>query len=861
MSELSRADPDETLQSRVRRACEAHYDSPKEAFLERVWPELRESYILMVQALEALWKSYLEEEQIAADVRGRVKSTTSVRKSLERREKDRIEITKEPYKTIDEIFQDVHDLAGIRIIVDFAPHINKVKELINKTFQKTKEPSLWLSNRLAKDVWEEIFGAYEGYNYPVKFDTTLHDSMKQYCNVTVEIQVTSIAEALYNRLAHPLLYKSASKPLSRTEKGVIALSHGLALCYSVCLLIMQPRLEEASQKLKENPELLDTMREAAMVFDDEGEETTLDALNNQMRNDIPESPSGKTPEQDASISSSTSTPIHMLLSMLKASVHGEGTPDEQLEWMERRVMKGFASLPSCEDARFDSGDVHDSPKCHDGTMLTVRSRIETWVKDYQAPTVTWLHAPAGTGKSTLARTVAEDLMRSRNLAAGYFFGRGDIDRNHPSRVFPTIASQLSDALPAFGPRLRDSIQDRSIERLLKLNLEEQFRILIETPLTNMPVSGKNKPAKAIIIDALDECSDLSKLDSLLSLLASLRRLTSLRLCVLLTSRNVLRVSYAFDKLQDDGHAYITINHHREYKDESRTGIEQYLSAKFKEIKRRRKIQADPWPTRKDFKAIVREATTPSPLFIYASSLMSSIDHTNPTYEPTAQLQKWLSGCRQGENRLQTMYNRTLSDIVGSDAQQKSQVLLFLGSITALAKPLSLKALSGLLEQSQDTTSHWVRNLQSVLDVPEDLEEPIFLINRSLQDVLFVEQENTGQLTVDNSFTINRQEAHDILATKCLNRMMRQDGGLRKDRCNFSQKAIDRSEISGTAVSQAIPFDLQYACLYWVHHLDEAKRGFDRRTYEFLTNHFFHWIETLSSLGGVSEIRENINYLE
>jgi hypothetical protein len=65
---------------------------------------------------------------------------------------------------------------------------------------------------------------------------------------------------LYNKLAHPLLYKQQAGDISRRDEMVIDLSHGLSLCYSICLLYAQDKLGNIEQP---DQGLMSAMRSAA----------------------------------------------------------------------------------------------------------------------------------------------------------------------------------------------------------------------------------------------------------------------------------------------------------------------------------------------------------------------------------------------------------------------------------------------------------------------------------------------------------------------------------------------------------------------------------------------------------------------
>ncbi|KAH7232413.1 hypothetical protein B0J15DRAFT_355321, partial [Fusarium solani] len=98
-------------------------------------------------------------------------------------------------------------------------------------------------------------------------------------------------------------------------------------------------------------------------------------------------------------------------------------------------------------ARYDSSEVRDNPKCLKDTRISIRNKIAEWANEGTDENIFWLSGPAGTGKSTIARTLADFFAAENQLVAGYFFKRGEEGRNGTARFFPTIASQLVDKIP------------------------------------------------------------------------------------------------------------------------------------------------------------------------------------------------------------------------------------------------------------------------------------------------------------------------------------------------------------------------------------------------------------------------------
>ena len=84
------------------------------------------------------------------------------------------------------------------------------------------------------------------------------------------------------------------------------------------------------------------------------------------------------------------------------------------------------------------------PKCLDGTRVDLLQRIREWASSSDSPNIFLLTGIAGTGKSTVARTVAEEFKRKKKLGCYIFFERGKTDSSTTtSTVIRTIAYHLA----------------------------------------------------------------------------------------------------------------------------------------------------------------------------------------------------------------------------------------------------------------------------------------------------------------------------------------------------------------------------------------------------------------------------------
>ncbi|KAI9035062.1 uncharacterized protein KD926_004663 [Aspergillus affinis] len=108
-------------------------------------------------------------------------------------------------------------------------------------------------------------------------------------------------------------------------------------------------------------------------------------------------------------------------------------------------------VPKVDYVAFNTDNMKRNPPsyCHGDTRKEILSTIRQWGEGGDDKCIFWLRGMAGTGKSTIARTVARMFDHERRLGASFFFVRGYAGRAEPSKLFPTIAYQLVRALPGF----------------------------------------------------------------------------------------------------------------------------------------------------------------------------------------------------------------------------------------------------------------------------------------------------------------------------------------------------------------------------------------------------------------------------
>ncbi|KAF9643962.1 hypothetical protein BDM02DRAFT_3263813, partial [Thelephora ganbajun] len=153
----------------------------------------------------------------------------------------------------------------------------------------------------------------------------------------------------------------------------------------------------------------------------------------------------------------------------------------------------------------------DRKGCLKGTRGAVLDSIEVWARDFDKPPVYWLNGLAGTGKSTIAQTIAERIFADGQLGASFFCSRDFEDRRNLKFIFPTIAVQLARNYAEFRSIFVPPVEPDP--GIAYESLYNQMDKLIFRPLKKSNIST------VIVIDALDECKDKEPASAILSVLS------------------------------------------------------------------------------------------------------------------------------------------------------------------------------------------------------------------------------------------------------------------------------------------------------------------------------------------------------
>src|SRR2546423_1881685 len=184
------------------------------------------------------------------------------------------------------------------------------------------------------------------------------------------------------------------------------------------------------------------------------------------------------------------------------------------------------------------------------TRVDVLRQVRTWADEKDERFVFWLTGLAGTGKSTMARTIAREYYDKKRLRASFFFSRGGGDVSHARKFFTSIAIQLADKSSSLKLYICGAIGKHS--DIGYQTLRDQWHQLILEPLSKLDSNFSDQPL-LIVVDALDECDDENDIRAILQLFTEARSLRNVQLRVIMTSRPEIPIRHGFYQIQDAEH--------------------------------------------------------------------------------------------------------------------------------------------------------------------------------------------------------------------------------------------------------------------------------------------------------------------
>jgi len=416
---------------------------------------------------------------------------------------------------------------------------------------------------------------------------------------------------------------------------------------------------------------------------------------------------------------------------------------------------------------------HNSDRngCLKGTRTAVLNEIERWAGDFDQAPVYWLNGLAGTGKSTIAQTIAERLFANGQLGASFFCSRYYTDRSHLRSIFPTLAIQLARKYAGVRSILIPLIQ--SNPGIAHEPLFNQMDKLIVQPLKDSATST------VFVIDAIDECGDGEPASVILSVLG---RLVSEipRVKFFLTGRPEPRIREGF-RLPLMVEATDVFVLHGVEPSQVNNDIRLFFRHNFSDLARRRR-GLDDWPTEEQLDQLCERAAG---LFVYAVATVKFVGHVHNS--PKKQLDLLLQSPQSSDCEaecefktgatLDSLYASILQETFGKDNQKDDpKIRSVLGAVVLAANPLSPSSIATLLGFDIEEVFPLLSSMCSLLIFQEDVDHPVRPFHKTFPDFIVDPTRCTNQ-----RFLISPLDHHSQLLVHCLKLMSHR---LAKNLCNL-----------------------------------------------------------------------------
>ncbi|GKU06198.1 vegetative incompatibility protein het-e-1 [Fusarium langsethiae] len=805
--------------------------SPVETFLS-AWPRVEPHYRTMVERL----KSALEAElSVRCTVSARVKSLSSITKSIERRQMHR----GKRYKNTDEIFDDIHDLAGFRVVVDYPSGIETVNAFITTSFQ-LRSTNIFKADRKVDDAWKPIFGSFQSQNHHVILHPDAKYPLSPFCGILFEVQVLSLAESLYNRLAHPLLYKKSSGELSVKDQKMIDVTHGISLCYWICLSCVEDRLEGNKREtipspvqevarldgtqnadmdsfVKTTPYSMPSSRAAIPIEKclDLIKDLSMQAMSSdQLHNRLSVLLNGSTPISTTNVNSGSGNIMQNYGSGSNNMYSAGGNIAIGREDIDNEIRNAFwVTDPRAhkEDIEERKGNlIEDSYR-----WILKDEQFKKWYEE-DCPLL-WLNGDPGKGKTMSICGIINHInilsnctRKGLNTCLSYFFcDASDSNLNNATSVLRGIIYSLifqnSTALSCVRERYKDLSKPLSDTRLAWPVLQRLFTGILDATANRKTY---------LIIDALDECREDQ--DRLLEFIV--KQSSMLPVKWLVSSRKwplikeVLRTFPALLELRlEDNETEVSaaVSFYITRQVKSLSAIKGYNKERKEAVERHLRLKA-------------------SGIFLWVSLVCRMLKQI-PAWQTMKKLDSFPAG-------LDALYGRMLEQIQPSSGPGSDPVFDKLyGQIVSFAlsalQPLSLDELRCLVDNEQIAAT----DFEDIIDLCGSFltvqHRVVHLIHGSAKDHLLNEA---------SGFKFNLQQQHAVLFSRSLSNLSQ---SLRRD-------VLDLVSTQPRAVQDALG-PIRYQFIHWISHLAQCESSTlaqefieDGLVDSFLRQNFLFWIEAL-----------------
>jgi hypothetical protein len=463
--------------------------------------------------------------------------------------------------------------------------------------------------------------------------------------------------------------------------------------------------------------------------------------------------------------------------------------------------------------------------CQEGTQIAILDQIRQWASDGSTrQQIFWLNDASGTGKSTVAATMAHEWIMNRRLAGRFFF----TNTSKTASSLLNLCVTLSEDIATHHRSLLSTIQKATkTSSQFSFSLEQQLQALIIEPLRSL-----NQPLM-FVLDAVDNCNTNEHRKLLQYLIKHLPSIPKIK--VLITSRPLPSISEILQPCSmviGKESRLLTRADDLQHPD-----ILRYVneSVRFDELTEEERLQL----------AIRSEG-----LFVW----ISTADRLFQNSRETDKMLKVLVET-DGGHSLEVLYLQCLRR--AEVEPRNHEAFMNILRILLFSKEAVSTSIIEVFQPRNRSVKTFIRDLGSVIRGGSD-HHPLWFIHSTFREYLL-------QCPPEHPFYLQPTISHILLAKACLScliNLLRYDMTYTKQldseipylnqdilaryngRLGFDTFRLDQG-----------PYDaLKYATKYWAWHVTECVADSQVLTMltTFLTEKALNWIELLSLMSALTE---------
>ncbi|THU86877.1 WD40 repeat-like protein [Dendrothele bispora CBS 962.96] len=456
----------------------------------------------------------------------------------------------------------------------------------------------------------------------------------------------------------------------------------------------------------------------------------------------------------------------------------------------------MSKLKNSEQAPHDVG--LDKTPCTDGTRVGILNEI---IQDSSsnASLGYWMCGMAGTGKSTIAKSLCLMLKEQQLLAGSFFCSRQIPECKEYHCIIPTIAYQLAYYSCTFGEVVEKVLEeDQSIA--LKEPSDQVKKLLIQPWEAVMKTGRFEGHVPVIVIDALDECEYVSEV--LKAIVPAIQGKQMPGLKIFMTSRpgkHVLSHLGIDSQVANSGKVQNFYLHNVE-KSLVQADIKKFLQNKLQDA------------TDEQIQILVNSS---GKLFIYAATIVKYVTGTDVYGQKHLNdvLKLAQDPHAMDYQGIDELYGEILEKAMfGQRESERQMTLKIVHTVVSTATPVTCKIISQLVDCTVEVVNATMQGLQSILYI-NNKDNKVYTFHASFPDYIF-----SAKRSKENHC---EQFVHQVLLEKaCLSIM---DKKLHFNMCNLPSSFLLDKQVEGIekTIAENVPGELEYCCFFWAYHLGKC----------------------------------------